>query len=69
MLSLSLRNARTARPSNPLTKMMSLLALARSRRELAKLDARQLADIGVDRRDALEEATRSFWDAPAHWRG
>ncbi len=33
-----------------------------TRRELARLDAHLLRDIGVDRLDARREAERPFWD-------
>jgi uncharacterized protein YjiS (DUF1127 family) len=36
--------------------------IARERRALATLDERALKDIGVSRADALEEASRPFWD-------
>ena len=34
---------------------------ARSRRQLLRLDERQLQDIGIDRRAAEEEARKPFW--------
>ena len=37
------------------------LARARQRRHLAGLDYPQLKDIGVSRADALQEATKPFW--------
>ena len=36
---------------------------ARSRRALASLDARMLADIGLDRTEAMVEAKKAFWQA------
>jgi hypothetical protein len=33
------------------------------------LDDRLLADIGLTRSEALSEAGRAPWDAPAHWKG
>lgn len=36
---------------------------AHSRRELARLDAFQLADLGLDPVDAAHEATKPFWRA------
>ena len=33
----------------------------KSRRDLLRLDDRLLRDIGVDRRDALQEAQKPFW--------
>ena len=34
---------------------------ARSRRELLRLNERQLQDIGIDRKAAMEEAHKPFW--------
>lgn len=34
---------------------------ARQRAELARLDARELKDIGLSRADALAEAAKPFW--------
>lgn len=48
--------------------LLGYLALWQQRRALAKMDDRQLDDIGVSRADALAEATRPLWDVPAHWR-
>lgn len=42
-------------------------ALRRSRAQLARLDATQLADIGLSREDAVAEARRPLWDVPGHW--
>lgn len=36
---------------------------ARTRRELAELDAMQLADIGIDQHQARAEARKPFWRA------
>ncbi|MGF1501903.1 MAG: DUF1127 domain-containing protein [Paracoccaceae bacterium] len=38
----------------------------RQRRTLARLTDAQLRDIGVSRADADAEASRPFWDLPAH---
>lgn len=43
------------------------LALWRSRRALARLDAAALEDIGIDREAALREARLGVWDAPESW--
>ena len=43
------------------------IALHRQRRQLAELEDRQLADIGVSRAEAAVEAARPAWDVPAHW--
>lgn len=45
----------------------AMLALFRQRHALARLDDAALADIGLSRADALAEANRPLWDAPAHW--
>jgi uncharacterized protein YjiS (DUF1127 family) len=43
------------------------LALWRSRRALARLDAAALEDIGIDRETALREARLGIWNAPESW--
>ena len=47
--------------------IFQLLALFRSRRALASLDARLLSDIGLTAEAAAHEAARPFWDVPPHW--
>ncbi len=37
-----------------------------TRRMLAEMDARMLADIGASRGDAIIESQRPFWDCDAH---
>jgi uncharacterized protein YjiS (DUF1127 family) len=37
-----------------------------TRRQLAAMDQRMLADIGTSRAEALEEANRAFWDTAPH---
>lgn len=59
--------ARRRRPTL-ITRMLHLMAIARSRRQLARLDARLLADIGLTRAAAEAEATRPAWNPPGHWR-
>lgn len=44
-------------------------AIARQRRALLELDDAILRDIGLTRTQAVQEASRPFWDAPRHWRG
>jgi len=44
-----------------------LAALSRSRRRLAELDDRLLADVGLGRNEAHKEARRPAWNAPAAW--
>ncbi|WP_324754380.1 DUF1127 domain-containing protein [Roseovarius sp. Pro17] len=46
----------------------SMIALYRSRRALAGLDADALADVGLTAAEARIEARRSFWDMPRAWR-
>jgi uncharacterized protein YjiS (DUF1127 family) len=43
-------------------------SLARSRRALARLDDRLLADAGLSPAQARAEAARPGWDVPPHWR-
>lgn len=56
------------RPS-VIARLAAMLAVARQRRALAKLDAHLLCDIGVSRGEALEEARLPAWDVPANRRG
>lgn len=49
--------------------LFDLLALYRQRRALARLDASTLADIGLNRKAAQDEAHRPLWDVPRHWIG
>lgn len=57
------------KPQLSLTARLSLhLAAWRQRRQLARLDARALEDIGVTRAQADAEARGGFWKAPDHWR-
>ena len=59
----------SARPSRRpfLFRFRQLLALSRSRRDLALLDDHLLQDIGLTREEAEAEASRSDWDVPPHW--
>jgi len=43
------------------------LEVARQRRDLRRLDAEALDDIGISRAEALRESRRPAWDAPDHW--
>lgn len=43
------------------------LALWRSRRDLAKLDAVALKDVGISAADARREASLTIWGLPAGW--
>ncbi|MEW2913694.1 DUF1127 domain-containing protein [Leisingera sp. JC11] len=57
-----------AKPQLSLTARLRLhLAAWRQRRQLARLDARALEDIGVTRAQADAEARGGFWKAPDHW--
>ncbi|MEM8592471.1 MAG: DUF1127 domain-containing protein [Pseudomonadota bacterium] len=67
-LSTALSRPATARRVSPLARFTKWVAVARSRRDLSRLDARSLADIGVSAHEAAEEAARPFWDAPQSWR-
>ena len=40
-----------------------------AQQSLRLLDDHLLRDIGVTRAEALSEADRAPWDAPAHWKG
>ncbi len=41
-----------------------MMTAAKQRRELAKMSDWQLQDIGIDRAEALAEASRPAWDLP-----
>ena len=48
--------------------LLGLVAMARSRQSLARLDDHLLRDIGLTRDQARAEAKRAPWDAPSHWK-
>lgn len=50
-----------------LSTVRTWMRVVRERRALSNLDAHLLRDIGLTCRDAETEASRHFWDAPAHW--
>lgn len=57
------------RQSSPLRDRLFLaFSLTRQRRQLGRLDAALLADIGVKTPAAHAEARRPFWDVPSNWR-
>jgi uncharacterized protein YjiS (DUF1127 family) len=55
------RTPRASATTRTLAALFAWLERARSRRQLAELDDRMLADIGLDRATAHEEAERPFW--------
>lgn len=66
--SLTRQTCRPARQRLSLTaRILRAVELTRQRRQLAQLDPHLLDDIGLSRNDALIEAARPPWDAPAHW--
>lgn len=54
-------------PMHPLRRLLSAVAVRRSRARLADLDDHLLRDIGLTRGQAAAESERSGWDAPDHW--
>jgi len=40
------------------------LQVAHERRQLARMSAHDLRDLGIDPADAVREAARPFWDLP-----
>lgn len=60
-LTQSLRTA-TQRGTTWLDWLRRVLHAAESRRELVRMDARMLSDIGISRAEALHEAARAPWD-------
>ncbi len=64
------RAAYTVRPAHSwISKVMTHLAVWRSRRNLAQLDARALEDIGISADEAKREAQLGLWDVPPNWKG
>lgn len=64
----SLLSIRGLRLMAPFHAISSWREIARQRRALRRLDQQALADIGLDRQSAEDEAARPAWDAPEHWR-
>lgn len=57
------------RPSaRRLPTLGTLLDVWKSRRALARLDARQLDDIGISADRAERESAKPIWDVPTTWR-
>ena len=50
-------------------RILAASDLTRSRHGLRRLDDHLLRDIGLTRSEAVAEASRPAWDAPAHWKG
>ncbi len=50
-----------------LPSLTQMLSIRKQRRQLRKMDARALSDIGLTRTEAVEESRRPMWDVPAHW--
>jgi len=53
---------RATRPAAAWRRLGLLFRTMRTRRQLARLDERALKDIGLNRAQALEEASRMPWD-------
>ncbi|MCA8883708.1 MAG: DUF1127 domain-containing protein [Rhodobacteraceae bacterium] len=66
-LSAITRPAPRAARSGLFARMAALHGLWRQRKALAELDPHMLNDIGVTEAQALKEARRPLWDAPANW--
>ena len=56
------------RRSSLLGMLRRAITARQSRRQLARLDAAALRDIGISPEAARLEATRPIWDVPANWR-
>jgi uncharacterized protein YjiS (DUF1127 family) len=50
------------------SRIQVALSVRRERQALLTMDAAMLRDIGMTREEALTEAERPIWDAPATWR-
>lgn len=63
------RRTHTSRvPGGIVAWLKSALAVQRTRRELSRLDARALEDVGLTQSDVQRELNRPFWDVPGHWK-
>ena len=58
---------RSFAPKTLRASLFTRLAVWRSRRQLAKLDAYALEDIGITAEEARREANLTVWDVPANW--
>ncbi|MEQ8898123.1 MAG: hypothetical protein RID23_13630 [Roseovarius sp.] len=67
MAFLSVSRSRARPHTRRRASLLDLLALVRQRRKLAELDDAALRDMGLTRREALDEARRPAWDVPHHW--
>ncbi|MDD9922207.1 MAG: DUF1127 domain-containing protein [Boseongicola sp.] len=52
---------------HPLRWLVGAVLARKSRRDLAKLDAHLLEDIGVSMEAAKQESTQPVWNVPHHW--
>lgn len=67
MAFLSVSRSRACPQIRRRASLLDLLGLSRQRRKLARLDDAALRDMGLTRRQALDEARRPAWDVPHHW--
>lgn len=49
-------------------RILQMLSVLRSRRDLAHLSDDQLRDIGLTREQVNHEISRPIWDVPTNWR-
>jgi uncharacterized protein YjiS (DUF1127 family) len=61
--------SRARTPFRLFSALRRFAIMARTRRDLARLDEHLLRDIGLTRHEAETEAFRAPWDVPPHWRG
>ena len=69
MLTLARPNSARTHSDRLSLRLRAMLATHQQRRALLALDAHLLADIGLTRAEAMDEAARPLWDAPQHWHG
>ena len=58
----------TARRAGSRFSLLAAIDVWRSRRALARLDSRALADVGISVKSALTEERKPIWDVPVTWR-
>ncbi len=68
MTTLTAGRSATRSSHSLLGTLLHWAAVAKTRKDLANLDAAALRDLGLTRQDVKTEASRDFWDAPTSWK-
>ena len=65
----AVRTNSAKKPRSILARLARMIAVSHQRRHLMKLNDHDLADIGITRKEAIEESRLAAWNVPTHWRG